>query len=70
MRTKREGERGRSGCNEQEASGMNSQRCPCMAGLKWPGSGRWRLGGGLRVQLDRKRETERRQRERERGPGR
>lgn len=37
-----------SGCNEQEASGMNSQRWPRMVGLNWPGSGRWRLGGGLR----------------------
>lgn len=43
-----ERERKRSGCNEQEASGMNSQRWPRMAGLNWPGSGRWRLGGGLR----------------------
>ena len=43
MREDRESEREREGkehkrkCNEQEASGMNSQRWPCMAELRWPG---------------------------------
>lgn len=52
---------------EQEASGMNSQRWPRMAGQSWPGSERWGVVKLLHVQLDRKRETERRQRE---APGR
>lgn len=50
---------------EQEASGMNSQRWPRMAGQNWPGSERW---GGCKAPASPAGQKKRDRKTTERGP--